>query len=311
MDTLTVDTVVLYHAGCNDGIVAGWYAHKHLGNQATYLPYQYGGKMPEECVGKHVLMLDLSIGEELIPEWIAKVKSLCIVDHHKTAEHLRMSFDDVDTYSEYVELRDSGVRGMVLFDMGWCGAVLAWKFFNDIPEIYKQDISETLQYILDYDLWTHELVFTKAVNTWLSHGGRTFERVSHLMSGKDGSVPLDIIEAGIEFLNYDKFIIDSVVRNYVVTLDVGNGMTVALVNGPHHLRNEISDLLKDDYTYVVTYTQRADKVIYSLRSKKGGYDVSEVAAKYGGGGHVNAAAFSRPAHALDLAATVEPELFYI
>lgn len=295
------DTVVLYHRGCNDGIVAAWVARSRLGDSAVYLSYQYGEELPEDCYGKHVIAVDLSFKLDKIDAIKAKVKSIVIIDHHKTAIELEGELRDVRTYAEYVKCRDDVSeleRGMLYLDQNYSGAVLTWAFFNDLAEVDLDSLPIGLRHIHDYDLWIHELDDTKAVNAWLINGGLTLERVDELMSNLV-DVPESVLDIGNALLRYDDKIIKSVIREYVQVADIGNGQTVALVNAPHHLRNELSDRLSERYTYVVVYSKRKDRTVYSLRSKKGVYDVSKVAAKFGGGGHSEAAAFSIKHRELD------------
>ena len=46
-----------------------------------------------------------------------------------------------------------------------------------------------------------------------------------------------------------------------------------------------------DYAMIWRYDEKSKKYCVSLRSRKGGKDVQEIAKKYGGGGHINAAGF--------------------
>ena len=88
-----------------------------------------------------------------------------------------------------------------------------------------------------------------------------------------------------------KLIIDSTMR----FLNIGNTM-VPVVNAPFILCSEICNVLaKTQYTYpfVASYYDSKGVRKFSLRSI-GDFDVSEIAQKYGGGGHKNASAFTVP-----------------
>lgn len=45
--------VVMYHRACNDGIASAWAAYHYFGEDAQYIPWQYGDKIPE-LTGKEV-----------------------------------------------------------------------------------------------------------------------------------------------------------------------------------------------------------------------------------------------------------------
>ena len=59
------------------------------------------------------------------------------------------------------------------------------------------------------------------------------------------------------------------------------------------LQSEIGSRLAKKHPFVVIMFELDGKRVYSLRShRKSGVDVSKIAAKYGGGGHPNAAGFT-------------------
>ena len=289
------DTIVLYHRGCNDGIVAAWAVRQKLGMgpHVKYFPYQYGEKLPVEVFGNHVIMVDLSVPEKQLAELRQEVESVLIIDHHKTAEPLQAAMRPVRTYSEDIRYRSQGDMTVLYFDKEHSGAVLTLAFFNDHKDIDTALMPMALKLIEDYDLWKHEHPASKAVNAWLINGGLSMDRVDQLMS-HDGEVPEEVLLVGRALMRYDDKIIKSVLREYVVEETLDDGTTLAIVNAPHHLRNEIGDRLADKYDFVALYTYRKEKVIWSLRSKS--YDVSKVAEKFDGGGHHLAAAFARVHH---------------
>ena len=65
---------------------------------------------------------------------------------------------------------------------------------------------------------------------------------------------------------------------------------LACVN-TNHLVSETGNELAKGVEFAATYFETDEHRIYSLRSDKNGLDVSEIAAKYGGGGHFHAAGF--------------------
>jgi uncharacterized protein len=49
--------LVLYHANCADGFTAAWIAHGVFGDDAEYVPVQYG-QAPPDVRGRDVFILD-------------------------------------------------------------------------------------------------------------------------------------------------------------------------------------------------------------------------------------------------------------
>ena len=50
--------------------------------------------------------------------------------------------------------------------------------------------------------------------------------------------------------------------------------------------------LSDGEKYAAVYFYDGEKYIFSLRSREGGEDVSDIAKRFGGGGHKRASGFS-------------------
>jgi len=287
-------TIVLYHKSCNDGIAAAWAVHQKLkdvpGEEVSYLSYQYGDALPAEVWGNHVIMVDLSLPRTMFDAICTEVASILIIDHHKTAKALESTIRPVTGYSDYMDLRRQGKNTFLYLNQHYSGAVLAWSFFNDIPNLSEETpLPEALSLIQDYDLWKHKLVHTRSFNAWLSAGCLSIERFDSALN-EDGTVKPEILETGRTLVEYDHRIALGVARTYTRPV-VWNGIEVATVNAPAHLRNEVADLLMKDYPVVVCYTVRKDKIVYSLRSNED-VDVSSIAEQFGGGGHVSAAAFS-------------------
>ncbi|MNX85689.1 hypothetical protein D3C86_1175380 [compost metagenome] len=83
-------------------------------------------------------------------------------------------------------------------------------------------------------------------------------------------------------------------RNYVRLID-WRGYKVAVVNGPSHVRNEVSEeIMKKhhDVDFVMVYQIRSAKVVVSLRGRDKRINMGVIAGEFGGGGHEDAAAFS-------------------
>jgi len=171
-----VKHIVLYHADCSDGFGAAWAAWKHLGNDASYMPMEYGTAPPSLHRNVHVYILDFTFPRDVIGDMHDHCKELVIIDHHGT------------TAKELEGLP------YVVFDERKSGAVLAWEYFHP-----SAPIPELLRYIMDRDLWQFRLPQSREVFAlwppiqWTSRCGTTSnppilpERVSLFSAIKEKS----------------------------------------------------------------------------------------------------------------------------
>jgi len=298
---------VLYHRGCNDGLASAWAAKRYLGDEAIYLPYQYGDKVPDTINGLHLFLVDLSMSTEQLFDLVAtRVPSVMVIDHHKSAEADLAPFRTIRGITELNQrLNDESLseepKVFKFFSTGHCGAILTWAFFADVSPNDSQArklMPQQLIYIDDYDRWVKQYPETDVINTWLINGKSDPDRVGQIMSPDRISINREVMLIGQTLIDYDARITRSVIRDYAVYRDHYDAtrrvmIKVAWVNAPHHLRNRISDevLKQEKADIVVCYSMRRDKIIYSLRGNEA-VDVSIIAAAFGGGGHPAAAAFA-------------------
>ncbi len=59
------------------------------------------------------------------------------------------------------------------------------------------------------------------------------------------------------------------------------------------MSSEVAGELSEGHPFAAVYVETSTDIIWSLRSR-GDFDVSEIAKKFGGGGHKNAAGFTVP-----------------
>jgi oligoribonuclease NrnB/cAMP/cGMP phosphodiesterase (DHH superfamily) len=284
----------IYHGNCDDGFGAAWAIWKRWGNEVAYFPGVYGKPLPD-ATGKHVLFVDFSAKRPEIDVMAQVAKSIVIIDHHKTAEADLEPFK-IDLCGDALfvpENLDGMFRDMAeldrppilaWFDMEQSGAVMAWKFVH--PDAM---IPLFLSYIQDRDLWKffygeRTKQFSAALRTY-PMDFKTWDRLIIKAN--------DLADAGEGILrahnaNIEKFIADAYT-------DVIDGMTVPIVNVPYHYASDTAHALLQKYPeapFTACWFRRGDGMVqYSLRSEDRRVDVSEVAKKFGGGGHRNAAGY--------------------
>lgn len=201
--------------------------------------------------------------------------SITILDHHVSAEE------------DLSELLKSGViKG--LFDMTQSGAMLAWHWFN-----HEQTAPELIKHIQDGDLWLFQLEGTREINAALSSYPYDFAVWDKLMSNGHELVALRRDGEAIERrLQKDiKQLIASGVRRMII-----GGYDIPVLNASAAYVSDAGNIMSDGEAFAACYWDHPDGRSFSLRSRNDagqqGIDVAEVAKKYGGGGHKNAAGFT-------------------
>ena len=300
METYKPD-VMLYHANCADGFGAAWAAWMKWGDAVDYRPVSYGQEPPTDLAGKHILIGDFSFKQDVLISLGKQVKSLIILDHHKTAREDLRNFvhDDVsgdfwvgDDPMKTVRWFDDhqGIPVVALFDMERSGARLVWEFCHEQPA------PRLIELIEDRDLWRFNFEDTKPFGLWLRSEPFDFERweliSQELGDARDNERLLSEARAMQRFFDQKVSEIASLSRQ----AEVG-GHSVPVCNCPPMFASEVGHALLEKHPaapFVACYSDQGKARGYSLRSSDDRMDVSQVAKKFGGGGHRNAAGFGVP-----------------
>ena len=257
-------TFVVYHGNCPDGFTAAYAAWKKFQEEATYIPALYGDKAPEFPPDAEVFFLDFCFKRPVMEAIQKKVRSLTIIDHHKTA------MEDM-----------AGFSGNAVFDLTHSGCVLAWNFFH--PNDIRPDFFD---YVEDGDLWAFKLPRTKEFRAALRSYSQRFLVWDNLMHRVD-----DLKKEGVAVLKHQEAVVREIAKN--VTWRYLGGYKVPVVNTAIYF-SEVADFLCREHPtapFAGYYFDRGDgKRQWGLRSEFG-FDVSGIARLYGGGGHPNAAGF--------------------
>lgn len=271
-----VGKYILYHAGCSDGFGAAYCFWKQEEfRDAHFVPVRYGKPFPDIPEGSWVWVVDFSYSQEEIPSNMGQV---IILDHHKTAldsrryaEHVMSDFGLVargKNYSAFVDITRSGVG-------------IAWDYLSDGP------LPSTLVAVQDRDLWAWKYKDSDKICLGLDSYKMEFPVW-------DKVVPLTdhLIEKGAAIKSYQDNLIERAMSHVRLMKD-RDGSLIPVVNSTH-LPSEIGNAMWKKYfeaPYVVVWNiLQNDQVYASFRSSpQQGADVSEIAARFGGGGHRNSA----------------------
>ena len=258
--------LVIYHAGCTDGFGAAYAAWKLLGDRAEYHAAKYG-ETPPDVAGKNVVVLDFSYDNSTTKKLMKEARGFLVIDHHRTA---------------MVELHDVTCTR---FDMNHSGAMLAWKFFHPGKEAPR-----LVKFIEDRDLWKWEIPYSKEFAAAFDMVPFDFEEFDKYL---DDSAVDNAQERGAYILAYSKTVISKIAKQ-AVSRKMGDS-DVLVVNSSHWM-SEIGAALspKCDFAVIWYYDHESRQVKVSLRAHHEDADVSEIAKRYGGGGHRKAAGFNLP-----------------
>lgn len=257
----------IYHGACDDGFGAAFAVWKRDGDSVTYHPGVYG-VAPPDVTGLDVAIVDFSYKRPVMVDLASKANSILVLDHHKTAQ------------AELDGLSDECANVKVQFDMQRSGAVMAWEYFHP-----SEPVPLFFHYLQDRDLWRKELPGVDAFTMGLRSYPQKFEVW-------DGLEVQELITEGETIHRYYRTLIDSA-KTHAFLRDIG-GHTVPVVNGSLFMSSEVAGELAEGHPFAAMYAETEKGVIWSLRSRADGVDVSEVARRFGGGGHKNAAGFTIP-----------------
>ncbi|MFT5036876.1 MAG: oligoribonuclease NrnB/cAMP/cGMP phosphodiesterase (DHH superfamily) [Candidatus Azotimanducaceae bacterium] len=272
METTLKNIVIIYHGNCRDGFGAAYAAWKKFADTASYIPCKNQEDMPEGLTDKEIYIVDYSYSKEVLQKLVDTNKSVVVIDHHASARDAVESFDGN------------------IFDNDHSGAVLAWKYFH--PDL---TVPPLLEYVEDHDLWRFSLPENREFCVALGLYPMDFESWDVLIEKlKYEDERINFIAKGALIAKFEDKIVDGMMEYKERVLFEGSEVWALNVSRTYRsiLGNRLAGLnLQEEQTPIgIVYYRYGGHVHISLRSH-GDADVMQIARKYGGGGHKNAAAF--------------------
>lgn len=292
--------LVIYHANCNDGFGAAYAAWTKFGDEAEYVPMNYGDTLNSDFHHRDVYVLDFSFPPDFTKELIQYSRHFTWLDHHKTAFE-NWAGDEREFYIDETEYT------CIILDNNRSGAMLTWDYFN--PHL---ETPELIQHIDDRDRWQFKLPGTRELHAGLEQYKYDFKLWNELAMGsletsfqfelledikREGKILLSAQDARVqsvvsrelkEVTLYSKIdpLGKTIVENPMICFTTV-GLAANVVNDISEIGNAIA---QRSGTFSMTFFIKGDEVICSLRSIAP-FDVSVIAKYYGGGGHAQAAGF--------------------
>lgn len=292
--------LVIYHDHCTDGFGAAWACWMRWRDGCKYIPASYGSP-PPNVAGKNVLIVDFSYKRAILDEMLQSTASVVVLDHHKTAQTDLEPFQFHESSPGAISANDVGgmVRDLVelgrpaciaIFDMNRSGARLAWDFCHPGKRIPK-----LIHLIEDRDLWHFQYEETKPFSLWLRSEPFDFNRFEQIEQDIEvpyGNAIMREAEAMQRF--FDAKVAE--IASFAKCRRIGDHDPI-VVNCPPMFASEVGHALLDAHPaapFAATYFDGPNTRMWSLRSRNDREDVAAIAAKFGGGGHRNAAGFGVP-----------------
>jgi uncharacterized protein len=261
----------IYHGNCLDGFGAAWAVYHAAGNDFEFHKGIHQ-QLPPDVEGRDVYLVDFSYRRDVLEKMAETASSITIIDHHISAEK---DLSDL--------LENDVIKG--IFNMNKSGAMLTWEWFHpDVPA------PKLIEHIQDRDLWQFKLDGTNQILAGLSSYPFSFSEWDLFMANNNKE---------LETLHQNGQAIDrklqkdvrDLISDGVRRMMIG-GYDVPVLNASSIFVSDAGNILSEGEPFAACYWDHANGRSFSLRSKKNGADVSEVAKQYGGGGHVNAAGFT-------------------
>ncbi len=279
--------VIIYHSADPDGNFCGAIASMAHPN-AELIPYnrepEKHFEIIEKCVGKNVVMMDISFQNwQHMKDLCSVCKKLVWIDHHLSAYNLMIESNIQQEYLNF-ELRYE--------HFNWGACFKTWQYF--FP---KSKTPLCVELVAGYDAFRHygEEMWTQFYYPFryaVAHldTPEKVKKVFNTLSMEDvlrGRIIAEYQQKENEiFVNKKSQTFDT-----CFSVDLETKYHVLAVNKPIYGHMFLNLLDREKFAFFVGfhYTEYGWKI--SLRSNGKPINLGEIAGKFGGGGHYNAAGF--------------------
>lgn len=280
--------LVIVHANCADGMCAAYVARAAMPDAEFYgWNYTDPPPSPELVTDRDVYILDFSFPRDVLLE-LKRLSGgrLLVIDHHRTAQ---ADLEGLD---------------FCIFDMDRSGASLTCDVFAERFPVFFSRKTWLVNYVEDRDLWRNALPETEAAAAAIQALPMARSRFRIPLStfatwaNFYATGPRRAVEEGRFYLRVREYLTQEMVEKAALALIDG---LICYVTTASCLFSEVAGQLAsctsptgETVFFGAACYQRSDgRWTYSLRSR-GDFDVSQVAQRFGGGGHKNAAGFTVP-----------------
>jgi oligoribonuclease NrnB/cAMP/cGMP phosphodiesterase (DHH superfamily) len=259
---------------CSAAIVARLYVHLWKIPNCQFIEIDYNHRFPIEIIeqGEEVFIVDFSLQTDDFEKLLSITDKVTWIDHHKTAIE---KFKHIDC-STVPGIRESGTAA----------CVLVWRYL--LPTLA---LPLAVDLIGDYDVWD----FKYGDDARLFQLG--IKAADYPVQSIDWQYLFEnndhcdlIIKDGITIKTYEEARNLNIIENYGFYADFEGHRAVCCNNGKTN--SQLFDRVKENsYEIMMPFIYDGKTYTVSIYTKRDDIDCSEIAKKYGGGGHRQAAGF--------------------
>jgi len=290
---MTKTTLVIHHANCNDGVCAAAIAeqyHKENDMHISHFAMGYNNMVSE--IAEHLVELrakNLEVTNVLFVDFSLKLKAMqvltklvpevLVIDHHIGAK-------------EDTNHPDYGAD--VIFDDKRSGAGLTWDYFY--PDL-KDSRPMIVDIVEDRDLWNFDFDITEPVCAIIRDDGMDISRWVELLHLNPDEVS-SLGKKGQAVLDHNKAMIATEVNrqlNWPNVISIEGISKFHIFNSTTLISEQLNTLLSHpDYKLntAVSYRMGNNGMLYCSARSIDDKSALEVAKRFNGGGHPNAAGFT-------------------
>lgn len=273
----------IYHSKDFDGVCSGTIM-KHRYPDIELIGYDYGEPFPWDRVeGQEVIMADVSLPMDDMVRLAKESASFLWIDHH------------ISAIKDFVESTafDPAYRFLAYLDSKFSACELCWKHF--FPE---REMPKIVEYLGRYDRWDKSdptffdqvlLPFQYGMRASFSLNVEFFPTTFFTILGDH---PLEVlINSGKAVLSYQARQNAQVCEQRAFDATI-YGLRAICCNGiPHNSQSFDSVYDAEVYKLMVAFSYDGNVFTFSLYTTHEDVDCSQIAKRFGGGGHRKAAGF--------------------
>lgn len=265
-------------------------------NDNDFICMDYTKELDLSLIDKNelVYIVDYSLEPEMMKSLLEITKHVIWIDHHKTAIDKYKDFPDVDKIKGF---RFDGISATGLAWLYMRGLTVntgnyTKDYYYMMTKLEKAPLS--VQLINDWDVWNHFKSDTKpfmiALNSeiecWTSPNNSFWYDLY-----KNGSFVKELVEKGKIMTEFRDGWASKFRFNYGFTINL-EGHKVFCLNLGNANSEYFGDLI-DKFDAVMTFCYKGTLNLFNASIySNGNVDVSEIAKKFGGGGHKGASGFT-------------------